>query len=172
MSTSVLNCQTSQFLFLKEPVQPDSYTSDENMKIKARSINLMKYNPNLFVNRGSDKLYYMVGGHPTAILTLGFGLLGLLYRNKLNTLRNVSVREGIWFNTLYFLLGATTGIFYSSLFFFRWQIILNDYFANYLLKRYKGSQQLNQRNIYKLKDVPNTNECYHFSTSFANSYHL
>ena len=153
-------------------VVSDQCTSDELVKQKARSINLIKHNPNLFLNRSSEGLYEILGGHRSAVLTLACGVLALLYRKKVNSFRHIAPREGVWFNTLYFLFGTSVGAFYSCAFFLKWQVLFNDYFANFLLKRFKGSSELHRRNIYKLKDVENTDECYYFSDSFVNNFHL
>jgi len=153
-------------------VSHDTYTDDSQLRLKARDLNLIKHNPNLFTNRSGAHFRYMVGGEKTILMTLGCGVLGLLYRRRVNALRGVSPREGVWFNTLYFLFGASLGTFYSSVFFFRWQVLFNDYFAHYLLKRYKGSAQLNRTNIYRLKDVENTDECYVFCDSYFNNFHM
>ena len=150
----------------------DRHTEDSALKLKARSLNLIKHNPNLFTNRSRAGFYEMVGGHKSAITTLGLGALAMLYRRHVNVLRNVAPREGVWFNTLYFLFGASFGVFYSSVFFLKWQVLFNDYFANFLIKRYKGSGDLKSRNIYALKDVENTDECYVFSDSFINNFHM
>jgi hypothetical protein len=153
-------------------VSHDKHTEDSVLKLKARSINLIKYNPNLFTNRSGYGFYDMMGGHKSAITTLGFGALALIYRRKANSLRHVAPREGIWFDTFYFLFGASFGAFYSSVFFLKWQVLFNEYFAHYLLKRYKGSGSLHKRNIYALKDVENSDECYAFSDSFINNFHM
>ena len=153
------------------PVKNDEFTSDETLKLKARSINLLKHNPNLFKNT-SEGLYYLLGGHRSLAMTLGCGIVALLYRRKANALRHLATREGIWFNTFYFLFGASVGAFYSCVFFLRWQVLFNDYFSNFLLKRYKSSKDLHRRNIYAFKDSPNTDECYQFSESFVNNFHL
>jgi hypothetical protein len=152
-------------------VKNDDCNSDETLRLKARSINLLKYNPNLFTNT-PEGLYYLLGGHRSLAMTLGCGVVALLYRRNANTLRHLGTREGIWFNTFYFLFGASVGAFYSGVFFLRWQVLFNDYFANFLLKRYKSSKELKRRNIYALKDSPNTDECYHFSESYVNNFHL
>jgi hypothetical protein len=132
----------------------------------------MKHNPNLFMNRSSEGLYEILGGHRSGMMTLGCGRLFMVYRRKVNSLRHVAPREAVWFNTLYFLFGASFGAFYSAAFFLRWQLLFNDYFANFLLKRYKASADLTRSNIYHLKDVPNTDECYYFCDSFVNNFHL
>jgi hypothetical protein len=153
-------------------VPNDHYTEDSMIKYKARSINLIKYNPNLFTNRSGAGFYDMVGGDKAAATTLAFGVLGLLYRRQANILRNVAPREGIWFNTFYFLYGASFGAFYSAAFFLKWQVMFNEYFAHFLIKRYKGSGELNNRNIYALKDHENTDECYVFTDSYINNFHM
>lgn len=150
----------------------DTHTSDEDLKNKARHLNLIKYNPNLFTNRSGKQFREMIGGEKTFITTLGCGVIAFLYRKRVNTLRHVSTREGVWFNTFYFLFGTTIGAFYSAAFFFKWQVLFNEYFAHYLLKRYKGSADLNRTNIYALRNKENTDECYHFGNSFINNFHM
>jgi hypothetical protein len=153
-------------------VENDKYIKDNELKLKLREINLIKHNPNLFTNRGSHELYDMIGGDKTALTILGCAALGFLYRTRCNQLRNVAKREGVWYSTLYLLYGMSLGIFYSSVYFVRWQVLLNEYFAFFLFKRFKGSNELDRKNIYHLKDVENSDECYRFSQSYANSYHM
>ena len=153
-------------------VEVDKYTRDDELKYKLRDINLIKHNPNVFTNRGSHDFYNMIGGDKTALTTLGCAALSLLYRVRCNQIRSVSKREGVWYNTLYLLYGMSLGLFYSSCYFFKWQVFANEYFAFFLFKRFKGSDQLERKNIYHLKDVENTDECYRFSQSYANSYHM
>ena len=153
-------------------VETDKYTKDNELKFKLRDINLIKHNPNLFTNRGSHGFYEMMGGDKTALTTLGFAALAFFYRARCNQLRNVTKREGVWYNTLYLLYGMSLGVFYSSVYFVRWQVLLNEYFAFFLFKRFNGSNELDRKNIYHLKDVENTDECYRFSQTYANSYHM
>lgn len=148
----------------------DQFTDDQNIKLKARSINLIKHNPNLFTNRGG--FVNMIGGEATICTVLGCGLIGMIYRRRVNTLRQIPSREGIWYNTVYFLFGASVGVFYSACYFMKFQVFINDYFANFLLKRYKGSGDLARHNIYRLRDQENTDECYNFTNSYANNFHL
>jgi hypothetical protein len=149
----------------------DKYTADHQLKYKLRAINLMKYNPSLFTNRGSG-LGEMMGGTRALVTVLGFGTLAALYRRRANTLRQVAPREAIWFTTTYFTFGALVGTFYSALFFLKWQIFLNDYYSNFLIKRFGGSSEIHGKNIYALKDVPNQDEVYSFSGSYLNSAHM
>jgi hypothetical protein len=151
-------------------IEQDKFTKDEELKLKARSMNLIKYNPNLFTNR-TDK-YEMFGGNRSLLTVLGFGLVFGLYRQKVNLARNIAKREGIWLTNIYTLTGMGVGAIYSLMYFAKWQVLLNDYCANYLLNRYPDCQTMNLRNIYRLKDVPNTEECYAFSTKYGNTFHL
>lgn len=151
-------------------VPEDKYTEDHNLKYKVRTVNLIKYNPELFTNRGN--FGYVYGGEKSLLMTLGCATLGLLYRRRANFLRNVPTREGIWYNTAYFLFGASIGAFYSTCFFVRWQVVYNEYIAHFLMKRYKGSQDLHAKNIWRFRNIENKEECYNFSNSYANSFHL
>jgi hypothetical protein len=153
-------------------IEKDQHTKDEHLKYKIRSLNLIKYNPNLFTNRSRSNFYEVIGGFRSVATILGCGSLALLYRVRVNSLRNIALREGVWFNTFYFIFGASVGALYSVAFFWRWQLHFNDYYAHYLFKRYKGSDQIQNRNIYYVKDVENSDEIYHFSQSFANTAHV
>jgi hypothetical protein len=153
-------------------VTPDKYTEDSLLKNKLRSINLIKYNPTLFTNRGGRNFFEMMGGDKTLLTVLGCGALAVFYRSRVNVLRLASKREGIWYTSVYFFFGASLGLFYSTVFFCKWQVLMNDYFAHYLMKRYAGSNLLNGRNIYHVKDVENNDEIYRFSNSYMNSFHL
>ncbi len=152
------------------PIPIDTDTSDEQLKYKIRSLNLIKHNPNIFTNRGN--FMETMGGMNTVIATLGFGALGVLYRTRVNALRNVSAREGMWLNTFYFLFGSAFGLGYSACYFMKTQMVMNDMFAHYLMKRYSGSADLKRRNVYALRDVENHDECYVFSSSFVNNFHM
>ena len=151
-------------------IQRETLTQDENLRLKLRSINLIKYNPNLFTNKDSGFIELM-GGNKSLALILGMGTLFALYRSRVNNLRLMSTREGIWMVNLYFLYGAAVGGFYSFVFFSRWQQYMNETYAFYLMKRYKGSNEITRRNIYQYKDIPNGDECYNFSNKFFNHAH-
>lgn len=155
---------------LKADAQPDKHTEDHQLKYKLRTLNLIKHNPNLFTNR--EGAFELLGGYRTLITTLLFGGVFAAYRHRANALRGISVREGIWFTNVYFLFGSSIGLLYSSAFFLQWQILLNDYYSQFLFKRYKASAGQSKQNIYQLRNVENEDECYQFSTSYANSYHM
>jgi hypothetical protein len=165
-----MNPSLDYFKIAYVDVEQDKFTKDEDIKQKARSINLIKYNPNLFTNR-TDK-YEMIGGNRTLLTVLGTGLVFSLYRRRVNQLRNVAKREGIWLANIYALAGMGVGTLYSLLYFAKWQVMLNDYCAHYLLGRYPDSQTQNKRGIYRLKDIPNKEECYVFSQSYGNTFHI
>lgn len=148
----------------------DTYTQDFQLKQKLRSLNLIKYNPNLFVNK-ENGFVDLMGGNKSLALTLGMGALFALYRRRVNSFRQMSTREGIWMVNLYFLYGAALGGFYSAVFFWKSQQHFNEIFAFYLMKRYKGSSELDRRNIYQYKDIPNGDDCYNFSNKFMNHAH-
>lgn len=151
-------------------IPKETNTQDNNLKLKARSLNLIKYNPNLFLNKDTGFIE-LIGGNKSVALMLGMGSLFALYRGRVNNFRQMSAREGIWMVNLYFVYGATVGGLYSLAFFSKWQQYLNEYFAFYLIGRYKGASELSRRNIYQYKDIPNGDECYHFSNSFSNYAH-
>lgn len=152
-------------------VPKDAHTSDKDLRNKLRCLNLVKYNPNLFTNKDTGFLHIM-GGEKAVITTLSMGLLFALYRSRVNLLRQSSIREGIWMINLYFVYGCALGAFYSACFFWRWQIHFNDINAHWLMKRYKGANELNRTNIYRFKDVPNGDECYNFSNKYFNHAHI
>lgn len=151
-------------------IPEDNYSQDKDLKYKLRSINLVKYNPNLFTNKDSG-FTHIIGGNKAIFTMLTTGLLAAFYRSRVNVLRQSSIREGIWMINLYFLYGVAIGAFYSTCYFWRWQLHSNDITALYLMKRYKGSNELNRNNIYKYKDIPNADECYNFSNNYFNHAH-
>ena len=151
-------------------VNPDSHTSDESVKQKFRSVNLIKHNPHLFLNK-TDK-YEMIGGNRTVITTLALGTVFALYRRNVNQARSIAKREGIWLTNSWFLAGGFVGLLYSSIYFFRWNMIMNGMIAYYLLDRYPGSVSIKRKNIYRLKDVTNADECYRFADGFFNTFHI
>jgi len=153
-------------------IPKDSATSDNDLKLKLRSIDLIKYNPNLFTNKQKNGFFNIIGGEKSIILTLSMGVLFSLYRFRLNSLRQSSHREGIWMYCTYFAYGSAMGAFYSACFFWRWQVHFNDIIANWILKRYKDSKELNRTNIYKYKELENHDECYNFSNKYFNHAHI
>lgn len=153
-------------------VTNDIYTNDDQLKVKFRSMNLIKYNPNLFTNRKAGSFLEIIGGYRAELTILLCGALGLYYRINANKLRKLSTREGVWFNTLYFAFGLGLGACYSMAFFWNWQRHANDVCANFLFKRYPNSAKLDRKNIYRLKDRENQDECYRFTSTYANSFHL
>ena len=54
--------------FKNVKITEDKYTEDNKLKYKLRSLNLIKYNPNLFTNR--QEFFYLIGGERT-LLTVG-----------------------------------------------------------------------------------------------------
>jgi hypothetical protein len=148
----------------------ETLTQDENLKLKLRSLNLIKYNPNLFTNKQTGYID-LIGGNKSLAVMLGMGSLFALYRGKVNNFRQMSTREGIWMVNLWFVYGALVGKAYSLLFFHKSQQHLNEYYAFHLMKRYKGADQISRRNIYQYKDIPNGDECFNFSNKFSNYAH-
>jgi len=152
-------------------IPTDAHTADKDLRNKLRSINLVKYNPNLFTNKDTGFLHIM-GGEKSVITTLSMGLLFALYRSRVNMLRQSSLREGIWMVNLYFVYGCTLGAFYSASFFWRWQMHFNDINAHWLMKRFKGANELNRTNIYRFKDFANADESYNYSNKYFNHAHI
>jgi hypothetical protein len=165
-----MNRDLENYKVLYIDVEKDAFTKDEDIKQKARTMNLIKYNPKLFTNR-TDK-YEMVGGNRTLLTVLGLGLVFGLYRRRVNDIRGVAKREGIWLANIYALTGMGLGALYSGIYFAKWQVIFNDYCANYLLTRYPDSENMTKHHIYRLKDTPNTEECYIFSQKYSNTFHI
>ena len=159
---------SSQFFELD--VQKETQVQDENLKQKLRSLNLIKYNPNLFVNKDSG-FTDLIGGNKSIALILGMGSLFAIYRSRVNNFRQMSTREGIWMVNMYFVYGMAVGGFYSGVFFWKWQQHLNEIYSYYLLKRYNGSSDLSRKNIHQFKDIPNGDECYNYSNKFVNHAH-
>jgi hypothetical protein len=151
-------------------VDSDKFTADDKLKFKLRDIELIKYNPTLFTNRGS--FLEMIGGYKTILTSFSLGALFYLYRRQANVLRGYKIREGVWNSGAYAFVGALIGLTYSSLFFVRWNVLLNDYYAAYIIKRYAGSDKLNNTNIYKLRGTTCDEECYYFTSSYYRSYHI
>jgi len=160
----------SLFQSIELEIQKDTATQDEKLKQKYRSINLIKYNPNLFTNKETG-LIDLLGGNRFVFLSLGIASLFGLYRMRLNTLRQMSIREGIWMVNLYAFYGFAVGGFYSVLFFSKTSELMNEITAHYLMKRYKGSADITRRNIYQYKDIPNGDDCYNYSNKFFNHAH-
>lgn len=160
----------AHYKVLHVEVNPDSHTSDETLKHKFRSVNLIKHNPHLFINK-TDK-FEMIGGNRTVITTVALGTVFALYRRSVNVARSVAKREGIWLTNIWFLAGSSVGLLYSSIYFFKWNMIMNGMTGYYLLERYPSSSIIKRRNIYRLKDVENTDECYRFADGFFNTFHI
>jgi len=153
-------------------VEHDGYTRDQDVKFKSRSMNLIKHNPNLFTNKESGSFTQIIGGARAFGTILLFGGLSFFYRFQANKLRHLSTRESIWFLNAYFWYGCGIGALYSGLYFWNWQRHFNDTCAHYLFKRYPASANLKRSNIYAIKDVENEDECYRFTSTYANSFHL
>ena len=153
-------------------IEHDGHTSDELLKHKARSMNLIKYNPNLFTNNKKGAFTEILGGSRAVFTVLLCGGLSLGYRFQVNKLRHLTTREGIWFCNVYFWYGCAIGVLYSQLFFWNWQRHFNDSCAGFLLKRHSASASLNNSNIYAMKDIENEDECYRFTGTYANSFHF
>jgi hypothetical protein len=153
-------------------ITPDKLISDDLLKYKLRDLNLIMYNPNLFTNREKGNFYELMGGNRTAATILTCALLGVFYRKRANVLRGIPYRIGVWNMNIHFWMGAAFGLFYSSIFFVNSQQLLNDYFAQFLLKRYPSCVNLDRKNIWRYKDIPNDDENYHYTSTFMNHAHL
>jgi len=153
-------------------IDHDAYTSDDTLKLKSRSMNLIKHNPNLFINKEKGSFTQIIGGSRAIATILLCGGLAFGYRFQVNKLRHLSTREAIWFSNVYFWYGCGLGFVYSGLFFWNWQRHFNDTCAGFLFKRYPGSKALRRTNIYSLKDQENEDECYRFTSTYMNSFHL
>lgn len=150
----------------------DKHTSDDQLKQKIRSMNLIKYNPNLFTNRNKGEFYEMMGGHRTAIFVLSGGLLGYFYKHQTNKLFGVPKRIGVWNKNFSFALGAGIGLVYSLLLFVDTQRFFNDYIAHCLFKRYPESKDLDTKNIWNFNDIENDYECYYYTKTYLNTAHV
>lgn len=153
---------------VKVNIPVDKNTADEFLKFKARDLNLIKHNPNIFTNKG--QFLDMIGGERTIGFTAATTLLFYLYRWEANRLRKVSFREGLWMKHYYAMYGFAFGLFYSSIFFFQHQRILNDITANFLLKRFKNSKDLNRKHIWQIRDIQNDDECYYATSTFIKTF--
>jgi len=147
----------------------DKYTNDSLLKQKLRSINLIRHNPNIFTNR--EGAFELLGGYRSLATTLTFGGLAVLYRIQANRLRGIKYRMGMRNNYNFFLFGSMIGALYSTLFFVDFQVLMNDYFAQSLFKRYPDSAKLSRNNIWLLRNKENDDECYYFTNSYMNTYH-
>ena len=151
-------------------ITKETSTQDENLKQKLRSLNLIKYNPNLFINKDSG-FTDLIGGNKSLALILGMGSLFAAYRSRVNNFRQMSTREGIWMINMYFVYGMAVGGFYSAVFFWKCQQHMNEIYSYYLMKRYKGANDITRKNIYQFKDLPNGDDSYNYSNSFFNHAH-
>jgi hypothetical protein len=134
-------------------IPADNYTNDEDLKHKARSINLIKYNPHFFTNQKKGSFTEIIGGTRASATILLCGAAALFYRLQANKLRRLSSREGVWFSTVYFSYGCAIGCFYSGLFFWNWQRHLNDIWSNFLLRRFPNSSKQRRTNIYSKRNI-------------------
>lgn len=153
---------------VKVHIPLDIKTSDEHLKYKLRDINLIKHNPNLFTNKG--QFIDMLGGERTMATCATTTILFYLYRLQANSLRKFSFREGLWMKHYFAMYGFAFGLLYSSIFFFQHQRIMNDIIANFLLKRFKGSMDLDRKHIWEIRNIPNDDECYYFTTTYLKSF--
>jgi len=153
-------------------IENDKFTADELLKFKVRSLNLIKHNPNLFVNRGNGSFTEILGGNRALVTIATCGVAALLYRMRVNQIRKLSTKEGTWFMTVYLFYGMSLGATYSVAYFTNWQRLFNDYVATFLLQRYPASKEQKRSNIYQLKDLMNDDECYYFTSNYANSFHI
>lgn len=172
-SESIISIKVAPLSSFSIPeVVEDKYISDNLLKYKLRDINLIKYNPNLFTNREKGNFYELMGGNRAALTILTCALLGVFYRRTANIKRGISYRIGVWNMNIHFWMGTAFGVFYSSIFFANSQVLLNDYFAHFLLKRYSSCVTLDRKNIWRYKNIVNDDEHYHYTSTFMNYAHL
>ena len=154
-------------------VGADKYTADNQLKFKLRSIDMVKNNPNLFRNRERNGDFYeMLGGHKGAITTLGFGIVGIWYRMMSNQTHGVGKMSGGWGRNITFFATAGMGFVFNLMFFADTQQMSNDYNSVFLMKRYPGSANLTKSNIWLQRHKENNDECYYFTSSYMNTYHM
>jgi hypothetical protein len=151
-------------------VDQDKHTTDDKLKLKLRDLNLIKHNPNLFTNRG--EFFDVYGGSRSLLISSSFALAFYLYRKKANSLRGIKIRHGVIYNNVYAFFGFLVGNVYAASFFTPTQRLANDYNAQFLFKRYKDSKNLNRSNIWAMRDHENDDECYHFTSSYFNTFHF
>lgn len=172
MSEGIINLKVkSGFKPMQINVGEEHYNSDETLKYKLRDLNLIKHNPNLFTNREGG-LYCILGGNRMAFFTLLGGFTAFFYRQQANTIRGISKRIGIWNKNIAFFYGSVLGFLFSVSYFGKTQILLNDYFAQCLFKRYPDSKNLSAAHIWKKRNVVNNDDCYYFTKSYLNTYHI
>lgn len=171
-SDSIVTVSSTNIKYANIDIPKDSYTSDDKLKYKLRSLNLIKYNPNLFTNTSEGNVTNFLGGTKTAVTVLGCGLISAIYKHQANKLRGVCQKIGIWNINFFFVYGCAVGALYSSIFFTKNQIIMNDYFAQFLFKRYPECKEISRSDIYRFNKLTNDDSEYYYSKSFANTAHL
>ena len=154
-------------------IDADKYTADNQLKFKLRSTNMIKYNPNLFRNRQRNgDFYQMIGGDKGVIATLGFGAGGMIYRMKSNQIHGIKRMSGGWGRNITFAATAGMGFVFNIMFLANQQQFMNDYNSLFLMKRFKGSSNLTRSNIWLQRFKENNDECYYFTSSYMNTYHM
>jgi len=146
-------------------------TTDDKLKLKLRDLNLIKHNPNVFTNREGG-VYNILGGNRMALFTLLGGFSAYYYRHQANVTRGVSKRIGIWNKNIAFIYGATLGFLFSVGNFGKTQILMNDYYAQCLFKRFPDSKKLTTDNLWQKRNIKNNDDCYYFTKSYLNTYHI
>lgn len=157
---------------LPVPSVEEKHSQDHELKHKLRSVNLIKYNPNLFANREKGDFYQIIGGHRTALTMLTWAALFVAYRQRANSVNKTAFRLGVWNKNISFWAGMATGAVWSTLFFVNWQRLGNDYLAHFLFKRYPACKELNRSDIWAYRNTENNDEHYYFTSSFINNAHL
>ena len=144
--------------------------TDNKLKTKLRDINLIKYNPTLFTNRG--EFLEVLGGEKSLCLILGLAGLFYVYRVKVNPTRGIKPGHGVAYNLIYAGLGGLIGGFYSFLYTVPQQRLLNDYIAQYLFKRYPESKKIVRTNLWKYNNIPNDDSAYYYTSKYGQTFHF
>ena len=152
-------------------LEPEKHSADKELKYKVRDINLMMYNPNLFLNRDGG-FFEIIGGYKTLSSIFGFGFAGVLYRERSNANLGIRKTYGGWGKNITFFAGASMGLVFSALFFAQTQQLFNDYTALFLLKRYPGAKTIDRKDIWLQRHKLNDDEHYYFTSSYMNTYHM
>ena len=134
--------------------------SDEAMRGKIQSAELVKFNPQNFHLDfwDANNMYKILGGAPTMLLGAGGAAASLAYYQASGASKNFYINNLRTTGRLMLGLGLGLALGYQQ--FGDRQTLHNAYLAERLRRRYPESMKLHQTDLWKLKGVTAPHEFY------------
>jgi len=139
--------------------------TDGELSAKIRSIDLIKFNPNLFhMNAMAPATWYEVlGGVKTGLTAIGGAALSWQYYQMKLARKPAHFYQAIWISGFRIAVGLTAGTWVGFMKFGDRQKMHNAWVAERLRRRYPDSITIKEHDIWRFKGVTPRHEFYRWT---------